>query len=176
MSDISQAFIDQSRKLLTDSYLPRIEAATHGLTAENIWWRANEESNSIGNLMLHLDGNVRQWIISGLGGAADVRRRQGEFDERTKMPGAELFAKLSGTVHEADRVIAAIDPSTLLEPRRIQSYDMTVMRAIYTVVEHFSMHTGQILLLAKMWKGDLALYDLSSGNPRPTWKGGREGH
>jgi hypothetical protein len=80
------------------------------------------------------------------------------------------------TVEAADRVLAAVDASTLLERRRIQTYDVDVMQAIYTVVEHFSMHTGQILLLAKMFKGDLRLYDLSSGEPRPTWKGGKAGH
>ena len=172
----SEAFIVQSRELLTNSYLPRIESAIDGLSGENIWWRANEQSNSIGNLMLHLAGNVRQWIVSGVGGAADVRQRQGEFDARKQVSGAELFAKLSGTVHDADRVLATLEPSTLLEPRRIQTYDVTVMRAIYTVVEHFSMHTGQIILLAKMWRGELGLYDLSSGNPRPTWKRGAAGH
>ena len=73
-------------------------------------------------------------------------------------------------------MLVKFDPSTLGEPRRIQSYEMTVMAAIYSVVEHFSMHTGQIILLAKIFKANLAFYDLSSGNPRPTWKGGVEGH
>src|SRR5262245_57778037 len=59
--EVSQGFIDQSRRLLTDSYLPRIEQAVEGLAVENVWWRANSQSNSIGNLILHLDGNVRQW-------------------------------------------------------------------------------------------------------------------
>src|SRR4051812_9327405 len=89
--DTSQAFITQSRQLLTDSYFPRIEKAVEGLSIENIWWRANAESNSIGNLVLHLEGNLRQWIISGIGGAADVRHRQAEFDERNKIAGAELI-------------------------------------------------------------------------------------
>ena len=62
-----------------------------------------------------------------------------------------------------------------MEDRRIQSYDVTLMQAIYAVVEHFSMHTGQIILLAKMWKGDLGLYDLSQGHPRPRWRGGVPG-
>jgi hypothetical protein len=84
--------------------------------------------------------------------------------------------QLRSTVEEADRVLLSVDPATLLESRRIQSYDVTVMHAIYAVVEHFSMHTGQIILLAKMFKGDLAFYDLSGGEPRPTWKGGVKGH
>lgn len=176
MTDISRAFLDQSRRLLTDSYLPRIEQAIDGVSIDNVWWRANAASNSIGNLILHLDGNVRQWIISGLGGDTDVRDRQQEFDARSGMHQAQLLRQLRATVGEADRVLAHIDHATLLEPRRIQSYDVTIMQAIYAVVEHFSMHTGQIILLAKMWKGDLRLYDVSRGAPRPTWRGGVAGH
>jgi uncharacterized protein DUF1572 len=176
MTEISGPFIDRSRQLLTDSYVPRIEQAIEGLSIENIWWRANEASNSIGNLILHLDGNVRQWIISGVGGKPDVRDRQHEFDAQAGMDQPQLLRQLRATVGEADRVLASIDPSTLLEHRRIQSYDVTILQAIYTVVEHFSMHTGQIILLAKMWKGDLRFFDVSGGAPRPTWRGGVAGH
>jgi len=146
------------------------------VSTENVWWRANPQSNSIGNLMLHLKGNVRQWIISGLGGETDVRKRPREFEATTGADAPELLRELRTTVEEADRVLANVDPSTLLEPRRIQNYDVTIMRAIYAVVEHFSMHTGQIILLAKTFKGDLGFYDLSGSEPRPTWKGGRAGH
>lgn len=176
VTDLPATFIEQSIGLLTDSYVPRIEKAVEGLSIQDIWWRANPQSNSIGNLMLHLDGNVRQWIVSGIGGAADVRERQSEFDAEGGRTGSELLAQLKMTVGEAGRILAELDPAILLQPRRIQSYDVTVMRAIYTAVEHFSMHTGQIILLAKMWKGDLELYDLSRGVPRPTWRGGVTGH
>lgn len=174
--DVSRAFLDQSRRLLTDSYLPRIERCVEGLSGENLWWRANPQSNSIGNLILHLTGNIRQWIVSGLGGLPDVRARQREFDERGPLPAAELLSGIRMAVAEADRVLADVSPASLLEHRRIQSYDVTVLQAIYTAVEHFSMHTGQIILLTKMWKGDLGFYDLSGGEPRPTWRGGVAGH
>jgi len=176
MTDISRAFIDHSRRLLTESYLPRMERAVEDVSTEKVWWRANPQSNSIGNLLLHLNGNVRQWVISGLGGEQDVRKRQREFDAQAGAEATELLRDLRATVEAADQVLANIEPSTLLERRRIQSYDVTVMGAIYAVVEHFSMHTGQIILLAKAFKGDLALYDLSGGEPRPTWKGGKAGH
>jgi len=172
---IEQAFLAQSRRLLTGSYLPRIEKAVEGLSDEQLWWRANAGSNSIGNLILHLAGNVRQWIVSGVGGAADARDRQSEFDARGPMPLADLLARLRSTVEEADRVLANVTPGTLLERRRIQSYDVTVLQAIYAVVEHFSMHTGQTILLAKMWKGDLGLYTLSHGVPHPSWGAGKDG-
>jgi len=176
VTELSRAFIDQSRQLLTDSYMPRIEHAIEGLSSENIWWRSNAAANSIGNLILHLDGNVRQWIISGLGGATDIRERRREFDAPSGMDRARLAGQLRATVAEADRVLANIEPATLLEHRRIQSYDVTVMSAIYAVVEHFSMHTGQIIFIAKMWKGDLRFYDVSGGAPHPTWRGGVAGH
>src|SRR5262245_59955905 len=175
MADISRAFIEQSRRLLTDSYLPRIEKAVDGVSTENLWWRANPQSNSIGNLILHLNGNVRQWVISGLGGEIDVRKRQREFEARAGADGPQLLRDLRATVEEADRVLTTVDPSTLLDRRSIQSYDVTTMGAIYAVVEHFSMHTGQIILLAKTFKGDLGFYDLSGGEPRPMWKGGVAG-
>lgn len=172
---IEQAFLAQSRRLLTQSYLPRIEKSVDGLSDEQLWWRANAESNSIGNLILHLAGNVRQWIVSGVGGAADTRDRQREFEERGPLPAAELLARIRSAVEDADRVLANLAPAALLERRRIQSYDVTVLQAVYAVVEHFSMHTGQTILLAKMWKGDLGFYTLSHGVPHPAWSGGKDG-
>jgi uncharacterized damage-inducible protein DinB len=169
MTEAAQDFIDHSRRLLLGSYLPRIERCMERLSDEEIWWRAHPECNSIGNLLLHLAGNVRQWIISGLGGAVDQRQRQQEFDERGPGPGAELLAQLKRTVAEADVVLAGIAPNRLRERCQIQGCDVTVLQAIYHVVEHFSMHTGQIILLTKMRTGDLALYDVSDGTPRPRW-------
>jgi uncharacterized damage-inducible protein DinB len=145
------------------------------LSDEQLWWRANPESNSVGNLVLHLAGNVRQWIVSGVGGSVDQRDRQSEFDERGPMSGAELLTRIRTTVEQADRVLAKVGADHLLESRRIQGYDLTIFQAIYAVVEHFSMHTGQIILLTKTWKGDLAFYDLSGGSPNPTWHGGKSG-
>ena len=169
MPSVAQSFVDQSRTLLTAGYFPRIERCLEQLSDDNVWWRANPESNSIGNLLLHLAGNVRQWIISGVGGSTDERQRQLEFDEQGPMPSAEVLSRLRMTVEEADRVLARIPEESLLEGRRIQGHDVTVLEAIYAVVEHFSMHTGQIIVLTKMWKGDLGFYDLSSGSPRPQW-------
>ncbi len=168
--DIAQAFIEQSRSLLQTANLPRIERCLERLSDEEVWWRPNDESNSIGNLLLHLSGNVRQWIVSGLGGREDARVRQEEFDERRVLPRAELLRRLKETLFEADSVLAAIEPAQLLESRRIQGDEVTMLEAIYHVVEHFSMHTGQIILLAKALKNeDLRFYDFSGGAPQETW-------
>jgi uncharacterized damage-inducible protein DinB len=171
VNDIARPFIAQSRSFLSEEYLPKIERCLEQLSDEEVWWRANDESNSIGNLLLHLAGNVRQWIVSGIGGAADARVRQQEFDERSVLPRAELLAKLKQALAEVDRVLAALEPERLLEQHRIQGSDVTALEAIYHVVEHFSMHTGQIILLTKMLKGaDMKFYDLSDGDPKPDWQ------
>jgi uncharacterized damage-inducible protein DinB len=170
MEEILRAFITEARSYLTTAYLPRIERCLERLSDEKIWWRPNEESNSIGNLLLHLAGNVGQWIVSGIGGAADARVRQQEFDERSHLPRAELLRRLKETLSEADAVLASIEPVRLLERLHIQGSDVTLLEAVFHVVEHFSMHTGQIILLTKMLEGeDLRFYDFSSGVPVEDW-------
>jgi uncharacterized damage-inducible protein DinB len=126
----------------------------------DIWWRPNEASNSIGNLMLHLGGNITQWIIGGVGRRAFERDRQHEFDERQQVPGTDLMGHLRNIVQEADAVLASVSADELMSKRQIQAYDVTVLEAIYHVVEHFGMHTGQIILLAKArGGGDLRLWE-----------------
>jgi uncharacterized damage-inducible protein DinB len=147
--------------LLSTEYLPKIERCVNLLTDEQIWWRPNPESNSLGNLLLHLAGNVRQWIVCGVGGETDLRERQQEFDQRSVLPAEELLSRLKNTLAEVDTVLATIDGGLLLQRRTIQGCDVVVLDAIYHVVEHFSMHTGQIILLTKqLTASDLHFYDL----------------
>jgi uncharacterized damage-inducible protein DinB len=169
-NETAQTFIAKARSLLVGEYLPKIERCLEELSEEAVWWRANPESNSIGNLLLHLAGNVRQWIVSGIGGAPDARIRQQEFDAQSGIARAQLLARLRQALMDVDDVLAAFDPSRVLEERRIQGYDVVVLEALFHVVEHFAMHTGQIILLTKMLKGaDLKFYEFSSGNPKPDW-------
>ncbi len=170
MSDVGQNFINEARSYLSENYLPKIERCLERLSEQDIWRRTNDDSNSIGNLLLHLEGNVHQWIVSGVGGAPDTRVRQREFDERTPLTRAELLANLKKTLAETDDALARLEPSRLLERRMIQGHEVSLSVAIFHVVEHFSMHTGQIILLTKMLAGgDLAFYDFSSGAPRDNW-------
>ncbi len=156
---IGRTFVDESRRLLTAAYLPRIARAVESLTAEDVWWRPNDASNSIGNLLLHLNGNVSQWILAGVGGQPFDRRRQQEFDERGPVPIEILMARLSDTVRAADGILASIDDEGLLGRRHIQGHDLNVLEAVYHVVEHFSTHTGQIVWIAKARTGvDLKLW------------------
>jgi uncharacterized damage-inducible protein DinB len=170
MCETARAFLEEARFHLRDGYLPKIERCLERLTDEQVWWRAGESSNSVGNLLLHLEGNLRQWIVSGVGGAEDLRVRDREFSERRGVPREELLSRLRTTLAEADDVLARLDPAKLLELRRIQSLDVTVLSAVFHVVEHFSMHTGQIILVTKLLAdADLAFYDFSDGVPRPDW-------
>src|SRR5436853_7785001 len=102
MNEIGAAFIAQSRSLLSEDYLPKMERCRALISDEQIWWRANEQSNSIGNLLLHLSGNVQQWIVVGLGGATDTRDRDAEFAQRDAIPRDDLVGRLQQTIREAD--------------------------------------------------------------------------
>lgn len=170
-----EEFLRLSRHYLAEDYLPRLVAVLRQLHDEDIWWRGNEASNSIGNLVLHLCGNVRQWIVSSIGGAADVRDRPSEFARRDGLSRDELVTLLEGTIADVDAALARVTLAQLDERRTIQGIDTTVMSAIYHVVEHFSGHVGQIVMLAKLRLGkDLGFWEIAAdGNARQTY-GGRE--
>jgi|GEM_PF-172600 len=152
-SGLSNPFITQAEHVLRQVYLPRIMVCLKQLSAEQIWWRPNEASNSVGNLVLHLAGNVRQWIISGLGSAPDNRERDREFGERGPLPRRTLVSRLRKTVEEACRVLGELSAEDLARVYTIQKFRVTGMQAAFHVAEHFSHHAGQIILLTKMLKG-----------------------
>jgi uncharacterized damage-inducible protein DinB len=167
---LAAAFVEQARKFLRDEYLPKLERCLEQLSDEQIWWRANENSNSIGNLLLHLSGNARQWIVSGLGGGADARVRQQEFDERRVIPRAELLATVRQTLRDVNTVLAGFDHGKLLDQYPIQGTTVSALEAIFHVTEHFSMHTGQIILLTKLLTAsDLHFYDFEGDTPLQRW-------
>src|SRR5436309_15507437 len=159
MTDVAKHFIAQSRGFLSSDYLPKIERCLEVLSDEDVWWRANERSNSIGNLLLHLEGSTRAWIIGVAGDSHHPRNRQQEFDEREHIPRAQLMSRLRHTLAEADDGLARLDVDALLEQRQARDEQVTVLWAVYHAVEHFSMHTGQIIMLAKIRSGDLRLPD-----------------
>jgi uncharacterized damage-inducible protein DinB len=159
MDDVSRTFITKSRTLLTEDYVPKIERCLDRLPEKDIWWRPNEASNSIGNLILHLCGNVTMWIVGGVGSLPFERNRQQEFDERREIPASELRQRLKDVISRADEVMSRLDASALMTRRQIQGYDVTVLEAVYHVVEHFGMHTGQIILVTKARVGtELSLW------------------
>ena len=168
---IARAFLRRASEYMLGDYLPKIERCLEKLSDEQIWWRANEESNSIGNLILHLCGNARQWIVCGAGSAPDKRNRDSEFEQRDVIPRDDLVALLRSTLTDVETTLQSVDPTTLLEYRKIQGNDVDILEAIFHVTEHFSMHTGQIIMLTKMMTSDdLRFYEFDTGVPVQRWR------
>jgi uncharacterized damage-inducible protein DinB len=140
--------------------IERIESCVDRLTIDQLWMRGSETQNSVGNLMLHLAGNVRQWILHGVAGEPDHRNRDWEFSTREKLSHAELKRTLRASVNNALALFESLPPEKLLERTSIQNYNnITKLRAIFHVVEHFSGHTGQIIFMTKWFTGeDLGFY------------------
>jgi uncharacterized damage-inducible protein DinB len=166
--DLAAAFVAQSRRYLVSEYPAKIARCLEVLPPDALWRREHDGENSVGNLLLHLAGNVRQWIVSGIGGAPDARYRAGEFAAREGADAETLLAELRQTLAEADAVLAGLDATALGGRRAIQGRDVTVLDAVYHVVEHFSMHTGQIILVAKrLAPGRVRFYEDAGGLARP---------
>src|SRR5436309_1717788 len=121
LHEIGQLFITRSRHHLSEDFLPKIERCLELLTDEQLWWRANPQSNSIGNLILHLSGNVRQWIVSGLGGAADSRDRDAAFGHREVISREVMSTKQKQTLGDADAAVARFDGQQLPARRPLPS-------------------------------------------------------
>jgi uncharacterized damage-inducible protein DinB len=169
--DAGQAFLDRSRAYLRDDILPRLVLSLESLGDAGIWRRSNDQSNAAANLCLHLAGNARQWIVAGVGGAPDTRRRQEEFDARDGLTVAEVVARTRSAFADIDAVLARTTPAMLPEPRHIQGHDTTVFAAIFHVVEHIAMHTGQVILLAKAFGATpIRFYEATpDGRAHRTW-------
>jgi uncharacterized damage-inducible protein DinB len=152
-SRTASLFLASARQLIAKQNLPHIVKCLQQLSEEEIWWRPNAASNSAGNLVLHLCGNVRQWIISGLGGAPDKRQRDLEFSEQGPVPRRELVTRLRRTVRDAFRVVVKLSDDSLARKYSIQGYHVTGMDAVFHVTEHFGYHTGQIIYITKLKRG-----------------------
>ena len=169
--DTGENFIVRSRALLDEEYRIKLRRAVEALPPDRLWWRPNEQSNSVGNLLLHLEGNVRQWIVSGVGGERDTRQRAAEFAATEGASAEELLQRLEQTLDEADAVLARLRPDSLGDRRTIQARDVTVLDAVYQVVTHFALHLGQIILVAKeRVPGAVQFYEDAGGTARPIWK------
>jgi uncharacterized damage-inducible protein DinB len=175
MTTPDRHFIDTCRHYVGAEYLPKIRRCLEDLSEEDVWWRPNPNSNSVGNLVLHLAGNIRQWIVSGVGGRSDIRERAKEFAADAETEGAEwsrlrLVDHLERTLAEVDEVLAALAPDDLLRRTVIQGQDVTFLEGVFHAVEHFSMHTGQIIYVTKLRTGvDLRFYEVDEGIARRNW-------
>ena len=143
-------FIEASCIFLKNDFLPKLLHCLNSMSDDQIWWRPNEQSNSVGNLVLHLRGNLKQWIAVPLGGAKFRRDRTAEFATRERVPKAQLIADIQEAVDEVEAVMKGFAANQLLVRYPIQTYQASALQAIYHVVEHFSYHLGQILYIYKL--------------------------
>ncbi len=152
-------FLDFSRQKLFGQYWPRLRQSVESLTYEQVWWRPNPASNSIGNLILHLNGNVTQWLVDSFNRHEDNRNRPAEFAAEGGLTAAELLAKLGATMERASQVLDRLTVEELQARYEIQGYHVHGLDAVYQVVEHFGLHYGQIAYIAKsLTDRDLGFY------------------
>ncbi len=159
---IASNFVDVSCRRL-EMMTEALEVCLKKLTDDQVWQRQGAHENAVGNLVLHLCGNARQWIMHGVGGSADVRVRDAEFSADSGMSSAELSALFRATMAEAKSVIATVPAERLIERITPQGRDVSVLEAIYQVVGHVQQHVGQIILLTKQ----MTATDLDLTMPRP---------
>lgn len=149
--DAYRLFLDISRRQVLDQYWAGICQCLDLLSEDQVWWRPNAQSNSVGNLLLHLNGNVRQWLVAPLGTRIVERNRPAEFAEHGPIPVSELREQLAGTLKEAERILSEAETTAIEKTYDIQNQrGVTGFEAIYHVVEHFSMHYGQVLYITKL--------------------------
>jgi len=161
---VGEAYLAECRAALA-SALKKIEHCLEQLSDTDLSWRQHESHNSIQNVILHLCGNLRQWILHGVGGEPDLRNRPAEFADRANRSKGELLAILRGTIAKCDRVLAACPPERLLEQRRIQGFDTTVLAAIFDTVSHFVGHQHQIVYITRLRLGDAYRFQWAPATP-----------
>lgn len=167
---LAKIFCNDARSQF-EKYTPRIVRCLQLLSEKEIWWRPNDASNAAGNIVLHLCGNVRQWITSALGGAPDFRERDKEFSERGPVPRRVLISQLRSTVKQACWTIDSLPSKTLSQEFEIQGFRVSGLVAIAHVYEHFAYHTGQIIYLTKLKRGkDLRFTRLPSSKRSARWR------
>jgi len=154
MQEFRDLLVAEVNRRLFEESVPRLKKCLVELEEKEIWYRPNENSNSVGNLVLHLCGNVRQWVLTGLAGQPDVRQRQTEFDERGPLPTADLIAKVDKLEEDVRAYLEVISPEKILEPCTVQGFKENGLSVLVHVVEHFSYHVGQMTYFVK-WRKDM---------------------
>ena len=145
--------------------LERMKHCLAQLNDAQIWWRPQPSLNSIGNVILHLCGNLRQWVVAGLGGAADNRNRPTEFSERGPITRDELYRQLDAAVEESRAVLARQTSAQLLAARCIQGFDVTGLGAIFDSVPHFRGHTQEIVHRTRLLLGERYQFQWQPSSP-----------
>jgi hypothetical protein len=157
-SAIGEAFLNAAREGLGKG-LHKITHCLNQLNDEQVWRRPSADMNCIANLLIHLCGNLRQWIISGVGGEKDVRNRQAEFDDRSMRSKKELLEEFANVIEQCQNTLSSLDPKILLETRRIQGFDVQLLEGIFSTVAHLQGHVQEIIHLTREQKGGAYQFD-----------------
>ena len=152
-NEFGKAYVEWCRLRLMKQYWPRVERCVSELTEEEVWWRQHETNNSVGNLVLHLTGNLEQFILSGVGGIKDTRNKDKEFSERQRISKEELIRGLKHALLAADDTLSRLDAARLLETTTVQDRERHIFEVLAVVVEHFALHCGQIIYITKLKTG-----------------------
>ena len=156
---IHQALVREVKRRIMEESVPRIKKCLAQLSEEEIWYRPNEHVVSVGNLVLHLCGNLSQWVLSGLGGQPDHRQRDQEFDRTEPMAAETLIQQMDTLMDEVREVLDQLTPEELIRVRPVQVYEESGISILMHVTEHFSYHTGQITYYVKTRKNiDMQYY------------------
>jgi hypothetical protein len=151
MTDLASAVVAEARQRL--AHLPaQVKACLHELSDEQVWWRADPGSNSVGNLVLHLVGSTRHFVGKGIGGGGYRRDRPAEFSESGRRPRAELVRLVDEAVQEADRVFATLDEPRLLEVTARAGDAQRILGLVQRTTHHWAVHCGQIVYATKLLK------------------------
>jgi uncharacterized damage-inducible protein DinB len=145
-------FLETARKRITSIFPAQIVACVEELSEEQLWWRPNESSNSVGNLVLHLSGSLRHFLSRTVGGMDYERNRLAEFSEREHLSKEQVLTEFQDTIEQAKQVFATFDPARLMEATPEPAYNPTIFHLFYNVSLHLATHAGQIIFVTKMLK------------------------
>ncbi|MEO1414215.1 MAG: DinB family protein [Bacteroidota bacterium] len=156
---LTDLLIQETQRRLFEESIPRIKKCLSMVTEEEVWLSLNDATNSMGNLILHLNGNVRQWILSGLMGQPDTRQRQEEFDALPRsLEKTDLIHMLDQLEAEVREALEEVSPEDLIRKRSVQVFEESGLSILVHVVEHFSYHVGQITYIVKSIKNEETHY------------------
>ena len=152
-----------------DDAIAKIRHCVQQLSEDQLWWRPTESMNSIANLILHLCGNVRQWVIAGVGGSPDRRNRPQEFSQRDRIPTSQLIDMLDQLAIEFRQSLQNMTADEFMRRRNIQSFDVSALQAVVDSVTHFRGHTQEIIHITRIQLGAAYEFDFVPG---PDQQGG----
>lgn len=165
MKNAVKLFQDNIVQLLSASEA-RISHCVKQLNHDQLWWTPSPNQNSVGTLIRHINGNLRQWAIAGILQTKDERIRDNEFDPRSQLDATHLLSSIQQTISEAINVIQQLDETRLCESRHIQQFPTTVMGALLHTVPHCIGHTHQIVQLTRMQLTNDYQFHWSPNDPR----------